>query len=217
MLTDGLPSAVAAKIKGKAKRKQGKRYGHVTYQSIYHYQGVGYPINASISNGCYTAALSQMIRRIIGAVERYGRVLFIRFDLSMGDNATTSERLSVFLKQVGRYTSREYQTRLEYVWAREKEKAKCQHYHVALIIDGDKLCHPSRLLDELRELWNRKGGRLWIPENCYQMTERHNMPDIIRRVSYLAKVRGKGYRPDGARDFGWSRLIKTTTEQAEES
>lgn len=213
MLTDGLPSAVVARVQGKAKRKHGKRYGHVTKRPIYRYQGIEYPINVSVSNGCYTAALSQMIRRIIGAVDRYRRVLFVRFDLSMEDYSATSERLSSFLKLAGRYVAREYQARLEYVWAREQEKAESQHYHVALIIDGDKLLHPGRLLDDLGERWERKGGRLWIPEKCYQMTDRHNLSDVIHRVSYLAKVRGKGYRPNGARDFGWSRLEKTIDEQ----
>ncbi len=36
---DDLPSAVAAKLAGKTKRKQGKRYGHVTHQPVYCYQG----------------------------------------------------------------------------------------------------------------------------------------------------------------------------------
>ena len=42
MLADGLPSAVAAKVTGKAKRKQGKRYGYVTHQCVYRYQGIEY-------------------------------------------------------------------------------------------------------------------------------------------------------------------------------
>lgn len=206
MLDDGLPSAVVAKLKGKAKRKQGKRHGYVTNQPVYRYQGVEYPINASPSNGCYTKPLSHMIRRILGAVEHYGRVLFVRFDLSMGDYEATSERLSDFLKRAGKYVKREYQARMEYIWAREQEKSKSQHYHVALIIDGDKLRHPARLLVELSELWERKGGRLWTPENCYQMTERNNIANVIYRVSYLAKERGKGYRPNGVRDFGYSQI-----------
>ncbi|HHQ4618817.1 TPA: YagK/YfjJ domain-containing protein [Aeromonas veronii] len=206
MLADGLPSAVAAKVTGKAKRKQGKRYGHVTHQCVYRYQGIEYPINTTPASGGYTKPLSEMIRRIVEAVRRYRRVLFVRLDLSMGEGEATSERLSAFLKQAGRYVTREHGTRLEYVWCREQEKAKRQHYHLALLIDGDKLRHPARLYEALAELWQRKGGRLSIPENGYLMTDSHNITEAVYRISYLAKERGKGYRPDGVRDFGYSRI-----------
>lgn len=203
---DDLPSAVVAKLTGKTKRKQGKRYGHVTHQKIYTYWGVNYPINTTLSSGCYTKPLSEMIRRIMEAVARYRRVLFVRLDLSMGEGEATSERLSAFLKQAGRYVTREHGTRLEYVWCREQEKAKRQHYHMALLIDGDKLRHPARLYEELAEIWQRKGGRLSIPENGYLMTDSHNIAEAVYRISYLAKERGKGYRPDGVRDFGYSQI-----------
>ncbi|WP_429182755.1 YagK/YfjJ domain-containing protein [Aeromonas rivipollensis] len=206
MLVDNLPSAVVAKVRGKAKRKQGKRYGHVTYQSVYIYQGVNYPINTTSASGCYTKPLSEMIRRIKEAVTCYRRVLFVRLDLSMGEGEATSERLSAFLKQAGRYVTREHGTRLEYVWCREQEKAKRQHYHLAILIDGDKLRHPARLYEELAEIWQRKGGRISIPENGYLMTDSHNIAEAVYRISYLAKERGKGYRPDGVRDFGYSQI-----------
>lgn len=205
---DDLPSAVTAKLAGKTKRKQGKRYGHVTHQPVYCYQGINYPINTTPASGCYTQPLSEIIRRIVEAVARYRRVLFVRLDLSMGEGAATSERLSAFLKLAARYVRREYQARLEYVWCREQEKAKRQHYHLALFIDGDKLRHPARLYEELAEIWQRKGGRLSIPENGYLMTNDHNITEAVKRASYLTKERGKGYRPDGARDFGYSRLTK---------
>ncbi len=225
---DDLPSAVVAKPTGKTKRKQGKRYGHVTHQPVYCYQGKDYPINTKVASGCYTQPLREIIQRIVEAVARYRRVLFVRLDLSMGEEAATSERLSAFLKLASRYVRREYQTRLEYVWCRELETAKHQHYHLALFIDGDKLRHPARLYEELTKIWQRqweppsipenddpmandhnsKKGRLSMPKNGYLMTDDHNITEAVKRVSYLAKERGKGYRPDGARDFGYSRLTK---------
>jgi len=212
MLTDDLPSAVAAKVKGQSKRKQGKRYDYATHQPVYSYQGIEHQINTTPSSGCYTKPLSEMIRRIVGAVERYKRALFIRLDLSMGDYEDTNESLSAFLKQASRYVRREHGTRLEYVWAREQEEeAKRQHYHLALLIDGDRIRHPARLYEELSEKWARKGGRLSIPESPYLMTGSHNIAEAVYRVSYLAKERGKGCRPDGVRDFGYSMIRKSAT------
>ncbi|MFM5469165.1 inovirus-type Gp2 protein [Aeromonas sp. R1-2] len=216
MLADGLPSAVVAKVTGKAKRKQGKRYDHVTHQRVYRYQGKDYRINSTPASGCYTKPLSEMIRRIVEAVARYRRVLFVRVELHMGKGEATSERLSAFLKQAGRYVMREYGTRLEYVWCREQEKAKHQHYHLVLLIDGDKLRYPARLYVALEEIWQRNSGSLSRPPRGFQMTDSHNIAEAVYRVSYLTKERGKGYRPDGVRDFGYSRLIKTGKKQTGE-
>ena len=216
-VADGLPSAVIAKVTGKAKRKQGKRYGHVTHQPIYRYQGIAYPINTTPTSGCFTEPLREMIERIVGAVERYKRVLFVRCDLSMGEYEPTNERLSAFLKQARRYVRREYGASLEYAWCREQESANRQHYHLALLIDGDKLRHPARLYEALAEIWQRKGGRLSKPENGYLMTDSHNIADAVYRVSYLAKERGKGDRPDGMRDFGYSRKAKPKKQSTTES
>ena len=204
MLTDGLPSAVAAKVTGQTKRKRGTRSDYVTLRAVYSYQGIEYPINTIPSSGCHTQPLSEMIRRIVGAVERYKRVMFIRLDLSVIDYEETNESLSAFLKQAVRHVRRKYKTRLEYVWAREQKKAKRQHYHLALLIDGDKIRYPTQLYEELGEKWRK--GRLSIPKSPYLMTDGHNIAEAVYRVSYLTKERGKGYRRDGVRDFDWSRF-----------
>lgn len=202
MLTDGLPSDVAAKVTGQSKRKRGTRSDYVTHKSVYSCQGIEYLINTTPSSGCYTKPLSEMICRIVGTVERYKRLMFIRLDLSVADYEETNESLSAFLKLAARYVKRRYKTRLEYVWAREQEKVKRQHYHLALLIDGDKIRYPTHLYEELGEKWRK--GRLSIPKSPYLMTDSHNIAEAVYRVSYLTKERGKGYRRDGVRDFGWS-------------
>lgn len=205
--SETLPSAVVAKVTGKTKRKPGERYGYVTYQGGYSYAGVTYPIN-SVKSGCYTLILQRLIEQIDTMRKIYGRVLFIRLDLHHALPEPTSKRMSAFIKSARVSTLRRYQTpHMGFLWVREQESAKSQHYHMVLMLDGDKIRHPARLFDELTEIWERIGGTSSIPKNPFIFIDKPELvAEAVYRGSYLAKARGKGYRPDGVRDFGCSRI-----------
>lgn len=205
--SEKLPSAVMARVTGKAKRKQGERYDYVTHQSEYSYAGTPYPIN-SAKSGCYTLILQRIIEQVSGMVALYRRVLFVRLDLHHPTSGPTSQRISNFIENARKHVKRRYQTQhIGFLWVREQEKAKTQHYHLILMLDGDKIRHPARLFDELSEIWVRIGGTSSIPKNPFIFIDKPELvADAVYRGSYLAKARGKGYRPDGARDFGCSRI-----------
>ena len=203
---DGLPSSVIAKATGKAKRKRGQIYGHVTNRPEYSYAGISYRINAT-GSGCVTKYLQRTIEQIGGMVELYGRVMFVRVDLRHPAQTGDSKRLSQFIKSVKAYSLRVYQSQLGYLWAREQEKAKSQHYHVALMLDGDQIRHPAKLLEVVAEIWVRAGGTVAVPKKPYLfIDDEDTKQEAIYRASYLTKPRGKGYRPDGCRDFDGSRI-----------
>ena len=103
-----------------------------------------------------------------------------------------------------------------HVWVREQEEAKQQHYHVALFLDGNKIQHPSKLLQLIKAKWY-KHGRVWIPkkeraddDGCFYYIEKKNFVEergkAIYRLSYLAKTRGKGYKDKQAKNYSVSRL-----------
>lgn len=98
-----------------------------------------------------------------------------------------------------------------YVWVREQEKAKGQHYHLVLMLDGNVIRHPSALITKMTELWERN-GHLFTPKNCYVfINDDETKREAIKRGSYLAKPRGKGYQATGSRNFGSSRIkLKNT-------
>ncbi len=204
---DGLPASMIAKATGETKRKRGQRYGHVTYQAGYSYAGKQYPINSSKS-GCYTKILQRIIEQITAMRAHYGRVLFIRLDLHHENFGDDNSLVSAFMKSARAIVQSRYQTaHLGYLWARELERAKCQHYHVILLVDGDKVRHPSALLDLLVESWAKQGGVSSIPKNGFiHIDDENSEAKAVHRASYLAKARGKGYRPDGVRDFDCSRI-----------
>ena len=100
--------------------------------------------------------------------------------------------------------------RLGYMWVREQEKAKSQHYHLALFLDGNKVQHPSKLLRWIKGRWT------WYEQpkpptikRPFLMTKRQcksSIDDAVYRISYLAKPRGKGYRNRYTKDYSTSRI-----------
>lgn len=204
---DVLPSAVAAKVTGSPKRKQGERYDHVTHQGEYHYAGTSYPIN-STKSGCYTQILRRAIEQLTTMVSIYRRVLFIRIDLHHPQSAPTSEHVSAFIEAARKYVLRCYQSKhMGFLWVREQEKVPHPHYHLVLMLDGDKIRHPGKLLEALDKIWVRRGGTTSVPTKPYLFIDLPALlAEAVYRASYLAKARGKGFRPNGTRDFGSSRI-----------
>jgi len=102
------------------------------------------------------------------------------------------------------------------IWVREREKAKEQHYHLTLYLDGNKIQHPKKLNVQIKEMWAPHGHMPTILKPYYYI-DRNNLKarrlDAIYRVSYLAKVRGKGYRDEQAKDYGASRLKPLQTKK----
>jgi hypothetical protein len=95
------------------------------------------------------------------------------------------------------------------IWVREREKAKEQHYHLALYLDGNKIQHPKKLNAQIKEMWAPHGHMPTISNPFYYIDKNNRKTkrlEAVYRVSYLAKVRGKGYRDEQAKDSGTSRL-----------
>lgn len=91
------------------------------------------------------------------------------------------------------------------------EKAKQQHYHFMIMLDGKVISYPDTLFDILSKHWEKAshGGKSWMPKNCYGKilkADDQEKQKLIDRVSYQAKGRGKGYRDQQAKDYGCSRL-----------
>lgn len=207
---DDLPSTVKAQVTGIAKRRNGQRYGHITYQDCYSYAGVSYPILAKPS-GCYTDILRSIIEQMLAMRALYGRVLLVALELHHSQFGEKNEMVSAFIKSTRAHVQSRYQTpHLGFVWVREAEKAKGQHYHLILMVDGDKVRNPlgaNGLSNALKDIWQRKGGT--IHHSGYHfIDDDQSFNEAFEHASYLAKARGKGYRADGVRDFGASQTAR---------
>jgi len=144
-------------------------------------------------------------------LSHHNKVIVVRFDLHCEKYTSGNTELSRFTCKVRKRLYSHYKcTRFGYLWVREQERSKSQHYHVMLIIDANKIQHPSALLGWLQERWSVRGHpRPYVPKHCFYKINRGDdeaFGEAFYRCSYLAKARGKGYGSLGANNYSGSRV-----------
>jgi hypothetical protein len=162
----------------------------------------------------YTKQMKSIIRQVNSMCNNYRRVFWIVFDLHMPQGCYTAcnETISQFMKNLRRAIKAKYAVKeIGYCWCREMEKAKQQHYHFMIMLDGKAIRYPDTLFDILSQHWGKvsHGGTTWMPENCFGNILKSDFDEkqkLIDRVSYQAKGRGKGYRDKQAKDYSISRI-----------
>jgi hypothetical protein len=167
-------------------------------------------INSGVDKGIYLEILTRIINQLDTSYSIHKRLLVVRFDLHLRHYTPNNEVISKFIKRTKQWVSRNYKMKdIGYVWVREVERSKVQHYHLVLFLDGDKIKHPGRLIKRLKETW-LDNGHMPVIKNPYYFLDKHNRQElrgkVIDRLSYLAKTRGKRYRDHHTKDYGSSRL-----------
>ena len=167
-------------------------------------------INSTETLGVYPIIIEKMVEQLDACIAIHKRVFVLRFDLSLKQYSDDNKQVSAFMRGQVQRIRRKYKTKhVGYVWVREMERAKTQHYHCALFIDGDVLRTSNVLNQQIKVKWYKHGHRSVVPRPFY-FIDKHNLEDkrkkVIHRLSYLAKVRGKGYRSSQAKDYSTSRL-----------
>ena len=214
---------------------QSKR--NLTTDSEYH----GYPIITDKKKGW--AADVNILQRIEAQFEyahyEKSKTLFPRMDIHFpksmdvpADNEHIKRFLSAFMKNLKRQGLKP-----QYFAVREQSKYENrQHYHLGLLLDGQKTQNSTKHLKTAERLWDHELGLPPKPEGyglvnlCDKdkKTGERVKPDIklvpsgdnyelvrnnaFRRASYLAKVNTKG-TPQGCREYFASRVPKEYTEK----
>lgn len=162
------------------------------------------------ASGIYHHIMQAILGQLFAVLSHHNKALVFRFDLHCPDHTATNKNITDFLRRLSRRVMRHYGlTRFGYCWVREQEKAKQQHYHVALTLDGNKIQKPSLIWEMVKNIWEFMGGTCWLPENAYYRLRRGNRQQIqeaIMRLSYLAKGRGKSHKPHQTKNYGTSRI-----------
>jgi len=185
---------------------------HVTYSDYYELDGMIYEINTTIQSGCYTPILKSGISQLNICYDKWKRVFVYFFALHDHIQREDSKHVSNFIdKKLKPYLEKNYDMKqVGYLWVREQEKAKSQHYHFVLYLDGDKIQHPRILSKALKDLWENGSNDDktigYVKNSFYDVRGIEELHRAVTRLSYLAKERGKGYRPPQSKDFGRSRL-----------
>ncbi|WP_081610053.1 inovirus-type Gp2 protein [Mariprofundus ferrooxydans] len=191
---------------------------HGTKEPVFYFEGVGYEVDVR-GAGIYREIIKRILEQLYAGLETHGKLMAVRFDLHSKSFNADNKEITAFRKRVMVWVERTYQTRaIGFVWVRERETSKHQHYHFGLWIDGNKIQHPKKLLNHIIQTWekidpsNHHIHSCSNPFYCVGSKEDLIKPNskrdkgLVYRLSYLAKVRGKGYRPEQVKDYSASRL-----------
>ena len=167
-------------------------------------------VNSGHNRGVYTEIVKRFTEQLDIALSLHRRLLVHRLDLHTTYYSPNNKIISRFMNRIKQWIKRNYGIQsIGYIWAREQERSKHQHYHLAIMLDGDKIRHPKKLNEKLKEMWSPH-GHMPVISKPYYYIDKHNREQMrgeaIYRVSYLAKVRGKGNRDPQAKDYQTSRL-----------
>ena len=96
---------------------------------------------------------------------------------------------------------------VRYVWVRELEKAKRQHYHAVLMLNGNKIRNPYYIHEKGKEIWSSLRGTSYHVSKHYHFhrDDHDSICEAFYHISYLAKARGKGFKPHHTKNYGTSR------------
>ena len=168
----------------------------------------------SRGSGLIAHSIKAQINQVDAMLSHHSKIHIIRFDLRVYEYTENNGIITDLNRRLHKWLKRKYNLkRVGFIWCRELETAKHQHYHYALMIDGHKVNYPHEITNKVKELWRQLDGSEYFPKNCYYNVKRDNYESIqaaIWRISYLAKARGKGYKPDQTKNYGTSRIYKST-------
>ena len=195
-----------------------KRALKAVFRKHYFFNDNLWRVNARKS-GIYTEMFKPMMEQLFTMRQHHNKLLVVRFDLHQSHATENSDHVSRFMDKLKKRVIRKYKLcRVGYIWVREQEKSKHQHYHLVLMIDGNKEQFPDDILKIAEQIWHDQnmGYTFSIPPNPYYYFKRNDIGKlkmVIWRISYLAKGRGKGYRLPQVKDYSTSRIYLTNKKQ----
>lgn len=179
----------------------------------------------------YVEPLITIKDQLDAMLSHHSKVFVFRFDIRIkkdsyyddegiehGTFTDDNQIITNFLKVFNRWLKRRYKLpRIGYVWCREIEKAKKQHYHLVFMVDGNKINAATSLHNTIKpkiiELAKKQGLVEHIPLNPYMVDNADLKKDdytlyknAFYRASYLAKVSGKNIKGERANNFQPSRV-----------
>ncbi|MEH6580122.1 MAG: inovirus-type Gp2 protein [Amphritea sp.] len=159
--------------------------------------------------GHYLQILQRSADQLDAMLSHHCKVLVVRIDLHLKNYTATNKPITDFFRKLRKKVTLKFgQARMGFIWCREHEEAAAQHYHLVLILDGNKNRHPQRVIELIEEIWTGWGHpKPYTPKGCYYLVRRDDSDahlSAFGRISYLAKVATKGKRPKATNDYGAS-------------
>lgn len=173
----------------------------------------------------YVEPLVRFKREIDAMLSHHCKVFVLRFDVHIYTHSQTNEQMTKFLRSYIPRVERYYKTKnVAFVWCREVERAKKQHYHLAVMVDSSHATRVAGALlamaDDVASIQDLHIGYCDNPSYLIKRTELakgdySTYNDAFYRLSYLAKERGKTIKAERANSYQTSRIKPRLNEQGE--
>ncbi len=177
-----------------------------------------------ISSGFYNAILQKCYEQLDAMMSHHSKVLVIRYDFHLHDHTDCNKIMSTFIRKLRKRLKPHYKfKRMGYIWVREwnKEKglATAQHYHCAIMLNGNQVLHPEKINGIVIDIWDRLGqAHVYLPKHQYYLIKHGDTEKLAsarERLSYLAKVYTKGNKERYTNNYSTSRIPLNTNLIAE--
>lgn len=164
---------------------------------------------------CFVEPLPKIKRELDAMLSHHRKVFVFRIDIRIETYSSDNEVMTKYLRSFIPWLKRRYQLkRVGYVWCREVETSKKQHYHLVFMVDGTAVKTMKTITDKAIELASIQDLSPWIPKSPSYLIERKHLDDgdytkykeAFRRASYIAKERGKKVKGENVNSFQTSRV-----------
>lgn len=198
--------------------KKPKNRKRVVFDSHFEHNGKYYEVMTRSSTGktkygIYYEIMDRIIEQFEIAYKIHGRIFVQHLVLSTAHFTADNKEMTGFRKSLVQMVKRKYgANQIAFVWAREMEKVKKQHYHLFIAIDGAKVWFKDTLGKVIKKIVKRSNYfTSFNLAGFHQVNDESSFRELIFHASYIAKERGKGRRGVQAKDFGSSRLKHKVT------
>jgi len=170
------------------------------------FNGVDWRVNGN--GGINTRNLQRIFQQVDVMLYKFSRVCVVRFDLRPISYSPNNEQMTTFRRRLFKQLKTKYNiavSDIAYCWCREQEKAKGQHYHWVLMVDGKKVrsAIPGGGIGKLIvDIYDKLDGSVHLAG--YHNVKRGDLVkqrSVMNHISYLAKTRGKGYAGGHVKNF----------------
>ncbi len=199
----------------------------ITYEPTY--KGHSINTNKAKKQGCETKILDKIDRMLDYSTTNHNKVFVTRLDLTYPKGYQGPKDNTHIRKFMSKFNKELKEDKLDPVslWVREKSREKHQHYHIAVMCDGNKIQFPHKINKIAKRHWGQtinseNGGLVYYCNKSRNGEKQINSyrirrgakdrdkayDDCIYRLSYLAKENTKEKDLNGMRRYGGSEIPK---------
>ncbi|EEW1519417.1 TPA: inovirus-type Gp2 protein [Escherichia coli] len=203
--------------------------GHYTliHSSTYLHDGLTYKLNhnplSKRSSPIRKEIIDRFIDQLRAMLSHYNELYGFRFDLSVPEGMSVDESnklvSELFSRLRGEFTAKAWNNqpikKFAYGWVREKERAKQVHYHCWIALPYFQVntagFEDKGIIGRVSRIWSELTNgvsRVHLPEDGYRIKrgDHDSLAKMVKRISYLAKNRGKYSNGKGQQTFSASRV-----------